>query len=65
MCKFVQDGACLVDGQCDHLELSPLAPLPAGNRCSTAPSHNFSAGSFSPAEVVGGELYQGGGARKF
>ena len=44
-----KDGGLLVDGQCDHLESSPLAPLPAGNICSTAPSHSFSAGSFSPA----------------
>ena len=27
-------------------------------------SHIFSAGSFSPAKVLGGELYKGGGARK-
>ena len=49
MCKFVQDGGLLVDRQCDHLGSSPLAPLPAGNICSTAPSHSFSAGSFGPA----------------
>src|SRR4029077_4626857 len=44
-----KDGGLLVAGQCDHLKSSPLAPLPAGNICSTAPSHSFSAGSFSPA----------------
>src|SRR5262245_20549842 len=38
-----------MDLQCDHLGSSPLTPLPAGNIRSTAPSHSFSAGSFSPA----------------
>src|SRR5262245_31978999 len=48
-CKFVQVGGPLMERQCDHLGSSPLFPLTGGNIRSTAPSHSFSAGSFSRA----------------
>jgi hypothetical protein len=47
--KSVLEGGPLMERQCDHLGSSPLSPLVAGNIRSTAPSHIFSAGSFSPA----------------
>src|SRR5215471_11689290 len=44
------EGGLLMERQCDHLGSSLLSPLVAGNIRSTAPSHIFSAGSFSPAK---------------
>src|SRR5262249_29908165 len=55
------EGGLLMERQCDHLGSSLLSPLVAGNIRSTAPSHIFSAGSFSPGKRRGASFTKGEG----
>src|SRR6516165_747878 len=63
--SLVHEGRLLMDGQCDHLGSSPLTPLAAGNIRSTAPSHSFSAGSFSPARCSLASFTKAAGRESF
>src|SRR5262249_57111333 len=59
------EGGLLMERQCDHLGSSLLSPLVAGNIRSTAPSHIFSAGSFSPATWSAAGFTKAAGPHRF